>query len=239
MGLDVSSATVALAVEADWNDTSIDTVIVSLFDRGQVICLLRWVTVFWSFIGNGDDNLGCVRVPLVVVLSWRVTWNVARCILPRQTSPVASRAPIFTGVSGIGIAVVNSTRQLANSTGIVTWELSESGCSRACVLVISCTVTGACCARECVSKTVDCFVNGHVCSFKHWLNALEISTRSKVSAVNYCADICPLGIHRTRCVDNEVQFDLATTGIVPGDLNVIVRIDNDVGVSFVPDNRCE
>ena len=197
MRLNVSSATVALAVESDWNDTSSNTVIVSLFNRSQIICLLRRVAVFWPFIGNWNDNLGCIRVPLVVILSWRIAWNVTRCIFPRQTSPVTSRSPIFTRVSGIGVAVVNSTWQLAYSTRVVTWELPQSGCSRACVLVISRAVTGACCTRECVSKAVNCFVNGHVCSFEHWLNSLEISAGGEVSTVNHCANICPFGIHRT------------------------------------------
>ncbi len=38
--LDVSSATVALSVKSDWNDTCCEAVVVGFFDSSQIVCLL-------------------------------------------------------------------------------------------------------------------------------------------------------------------------------------------------------
>ena len=77
VGLDVSSATVALAVQTDWDHASQQTVVVRFLDGGFVVGLLGRVAVLGAFVGDGDDDLGCVGVPTVVRLCWWVTGHVS------------------------------------------------------------------------------------------------------------------------------------------------------------------
>ena len=88
VGLDVSCATVALAVQANGNNAGEEAVIVRLLDGCFVISLLRRVAVLGSFVGNRNHDLCSVRVPTVVRLGWRVAWNVAGSVFPREASPV-------------------------------------------------------------------------------------------------------------------------------------------------------
>ena len=50
VGLDVTGAAVALAVQANWDNTCCEAVVVGFLNRSQVICLLGWIAVFWPFI---------------------------------------------------------------------------------------------------------------------------------------------------------------------------------------------
>ena len=77
VGLDVSSATVALAVQSNWDHTSQQTVVVRFLDGGFVVGLLGRVAVLWALIRDGNDDLGCVGVPTVVRLCWWVTGHVS------------------------------------------------------------------------------------------------------------------------------------------------------------------
>ena len=206
------------------------------FDGSEVISLLRRVTVLWSFIRNWNHDLCCVRVPPVVVLGWRVTWNVARCVLPREASPVRSWAPIFAGVSRVGVSVVHCSWELSNAARVVARELAKWCVSWTCVLVLTSAVSGTCSTRECVAESVDGFVHSHVCGFEHWLDALEVTARCEVATVNNGADVSPLGIHRTRGVDDESEFNFTATGVIPCDLDVVVGVNNNVWMSFVADD---
>ena len=108
------------------------------------------------------------------------------------------------------------------------------------VLVVLRTGTLAGGTGQRVSKSVNGFKHGHVGVFKHGLDALErLSSVSKTSAVDHCANVGPLGIHGTGGVDDERQFHLATAGVVPCDLNVVVGVDHHVRVAFVTDDRRE
>ena len=86
--LDVSSAAIALAVQANGNDASQQTVVVSFLDGCFVIGLLGRVAVLGPFVGNRDDDLGGVWVPSVVRLSRWVSGNVSSGVLPGETGPV-------------------------------------------------------------------------------------------------------------------------------------------------------
>ena len=80
-------------------------------------------------------------------------------------------------------------------------------------------------------------IDGHVCGLEHWLDALEVTAGGEVTAVDDGADVSPLGVHRTRGVDDEGEFDLAAAGVVPGDLDVVVGVHDDTsGWPFVPDD---
>ena len=65
---------------------------------------------------------------------------------------------------------------------------------------------------------------------------MEVRPACEVSTVNDRADVCPLRVHRTGCVNDEGQFDLATTRVVPSDLDVVVGINDDIWVSLVSDD---
>ena len=65
---------------------------------------------------------------------------------------------------------------------------------------------------------------------------MEVTAGGEVTAVNNGADVSPFGVHRTRGVNDERKFDLATAGVVPGDLNVVVCIHYNIWVPFVPND---
>ncbi len=65
---------------------------------------------------------------------------------------------------------------------------------------------------------------------------MEVTAGSEITAIHNGADVSPLRVHRTGCVDNEGKFDLATTGVVPSDLDVIVGVNNHIGVALVTDD---
>ena len=197
MGLDVSCTAVALAVESDWNHAGKETVVVGFLNGCLVVCLLRWVAVFWPLIGDGNDNLSGVGVPAVVGLRWWVSGDVSCRVFPRETSPVRTRTPVFTGIAGIGVAVVDGTWEFSNTTGIIARCLSEWRGSWPGVLVVALTVSRACCTWEGVAKTVNGLVDGHVAFFKHGFDALEVRSAGKVTAVDNGTDVSPFGVHGT------------------------------------------
>ena len=82
--LDVTSATVALPVQADGDHACQQTVVVCLLDGGFVIGLLRRVAVLGPFIGDGNHDLGGVGVPAVVGLRWGVARHVAGSVLQER-----------------------------------------------------------------------------------------------------------------------------------------------------------
>ncbi len=100
-------------------------------------------------------------------------------------------------------------------------------------------VAGTRSAGKGVSKAVNGLVNRHVSFFEHGLDALEVRSASEISAIDDRADVSPLGIHRTGRVDDEGQFDLSTAGVVPSDLDVVVGINDHIGVSLVADDGRE
>ena len=103
-------------------------------------------------------------------------------------------------------------------------------------MVLTRTVTRTCCTWEGVAETVDGFVHSHVGSFQHWFDALEVAARSEVTAVNNGANVSPFRVHRTGGIDNEGEFDFATAGVIPCDLDVVVCVDHNVWVSLVADD---
>ena len=114
--------------------------------------------------------------------------------------------------------------------------MAQRGGSGTGVLVVALTVSGAGSTGEGVAQTVDGFVNGHVTFLEHGFDALEVGAGSKVAAVNNGADVSPLGVHGTGCVDDEGQFDLTATGVIPCDLDVVVGVNDHIGVALVPDD---
>ena len=93
--LNTCSTAVGLSVHSYRNDTCVNTVVVCFLNGGCIVRLLCRIAVLWSFIGNRDGNLCCVRIPLVIVLGRRISWDVALCILPRKTCPVGPWAPVL------------------------------------------------------------------------------------------------------------------------------------------------
>ena len=73
----------------------------SLVDTLGVIRLLCRVAAVWTLIRDWYDNLGSIRVPAVVQLCRRVTWNIARSVSPGQTGPSGAGAPELTVVTAI------------------------------------------------------------------------------------------------------------------------------------------
>ena len=98
----------------------------SLIDTLCVIGLLSGVPTIGAFIRDWNDNLGRVRVPVMVQLSRRIAGDVATGISPRQAGPSGARAPKFTVVSPIlrqvdCAVVVNNLGELSNTTGVISW----------------------------------------------------------------------------------------------------------------------
>ena len=237
--LDVACATVALSVKTDRNHAGEEAVVVGFLDGSFVIGLLRWVAVLGAFVGHGNHDLRGVGVPAVVGLGGWVAWHVAGSVLPREARPVGSWAPVFTRVAGVGVAIVDGTGQLADAAGVITGGLSEWRGSWAGVLVVALTVAGAGRTGEGVAKTIDGLVHRHVAFFEHGFDALEVGAAGKVTTVNHGANVSPFRIHRTGGVDDEGQLNLAATGVVPCDLNVVVGVNDHVGVALVTDDGCQ
>ena len=104
------------------------------------------------------------------------------------------------------------------------------------VLVVALTVSRTCCPWEGVAKTVNGLVDGHVAFFKHGFDALEVRSAGKVTAVDDRTDVRPFGVHGTGGVNDKGQLNFSATGIVPSDLNVVVGVDNHIGVALVADD---
>ena len=206
---------------------------------GCIISLLRRVSILWPFVRNWDCNLGCIWVPLVIVLCWWVSRNVSLCVLPREACPVCSRAPVFTRVTRVCVSIVNRSWEFSNTTRIIARSKSECCGTWPRVLVVCCAVAAACSTRQGVSETVNGLVNRHVSFLKHWLESLEVTACCEVTAVNNGTNIRPFRIHRTRRVNKEDQFDLSAPSVVPCNLDQIVGINDDVWMAFVTDDRCK
>ena len=238
VGLHGACATVALAVETNRNDTRGHAVVVGFLDGGTVVCTGRWVAVLGALVRDGDGDLGGVGVPLVVRGRGRVAGHVAQSVLPREAGPVRPWTPVFTGVSGVGVAVVDGLRQHTQAAGIVAVRGAERGVAGTlAALVVGRAVAGLGDAGQGVAEPIDGLVDRHVGVGEHRLDAAEVTAAGKVAAVDDGAHVGPLGVHRTGGVDDEHEFDLATTGVVPGDLDVVVGVHNDVGVALVSDDR--
>ncbi len=233
-----SGAAVALTVKTDRHHASGHAVVVRFLDRGGVVCARRWIAVLGPFVGDGDGNLGGVGVPLVIGSRGRVAGHVARGVLPGEACPVRTGAPVFTGVPGVGIAVVDGLGKHAQAPGVVAVGGAERGVAGTlAALVVGRTVTRLGDAGQGISETIDGLVDGHVGVSEHGLDAAEVAATGEVAAVNDRAHVGPLGVHRTGGVDHEHEFDLATARVVPRDLDVVVRIDHHVGVALVPNDR--
>ena len=105
----------------DGDDTGNDAGVVGLVDALCVIRLLRGVAAVRALVGNRDDDLGCVGIPVVVQLGRRIARDVALGVSPRQTGPSRAGAPEFAVVSTIlgevdRSAVVDYLSQLPDST---------------------------------------------------------------------------------------------------------------------------
>ncbi len=105
----------------DGDDASNDAGVVGLVDALCVIRLLCGVAAVRALVGNRDDDLGCVGIPVVVQLGRRIAWDVALGVSPRQTGPIRAGAPEFAVVSAIlreidRPAVVDYLSQLPDST---------------------------------------------------------------------------------------------------------------------------
>ena len=238
VGFHGTRAAVALTVEADGDDACGHAVVVRLFDGRGVVSAGGGVAVLGPFVGDGDGDLRGVGVPLVVRGRGGVAGHVAQGVLPGKAGPVGTGTPVFTGVARVGVAVVDGLGEDTQAAGIVAVGGAEGGVSGSlAALVIRRTVAGLSHAGQGVAKTVDGLVHRHVGVSEHGLDAAEIAAAGEVATVNHGAHVGPLGVHRTRGVDHEDEFDLSTAGVVPCDLNVVVRVDDHVGVALVPDDR--
>ena len=237
VGLHGASATVALAVETDRNDARSHAVVVGFLNGGAVVCTGRWVTVLGALVGDGDGDLGRVGVPLVIRSRRRVAGHVAQSVLPGEAGPICPWAPVFTGVAGVGVTVVDGLWQDTQAAGVVAVRGAERGVAGTlAALVVGRTVAGLGDAGQGVAESVDGLVDRHVGVGEHRLDAPEVTAAGKVAAVDDGAHIGPFRVHRTGGVDNEHEFDLTTTGVVPGDLDVVVGVHDDVGVALVSDD---
>ena len=86
--LNISCSAVGLTVEPNGDNACQETIVVGFLNGSFVVGLLRGVTVFRTFIGNRNHDLGRVRVPAVVRLGRGVSWNVSACVFPREACPV-------------------------------------------------------------------------------------------------------------------------------------------------------
>ena len=75
-------------------------------DARNVIGLLRWVASLGAFVTDWNHNLRCVWIPFVIMGGRRVARNVSVVVNPRQASPSATWAPVFTLVSATLCATV-------------------------------------------------------------------------------------------------------------------------------------
>ena len=122
MGTDISGAGAESgSKKRDGDDTGNDAGVVGLVDALCVIRLLRGVAAVRALVGNRDDDLGCVGIPVVVQLGRRIARDVALGVSPRQTGPSRAGAPEFAVVSAIlgeidRPAVVYYLSQLPNPT---------------------------------------------------------------------------------------------------------------------------
>ena len=131
----------------------------------------------------------------MVVSSGRVPGHVAGCVFPGEAGPIGSGAPVFAGIAGVGVAVVDSTWQLADTAGVVTRCLTQWSGAWTGVLVEASTVALAGRTGEGVAKAVNGFVYGHVGHFEHGFDALEVAAVCEVAAVNNGTNVGPFGVH--------------------------------------------
>ena len=65
---------------------------------------------------------------------------------------------------------------------------------------------------------------------------MEVRSAGKVTAVDNRTDVRPFGVHGTGGVNDKGQLNFSATGVVPSDLNVVVGVDNHIGVALVADD---
>ena len=111
--------------------------------------------------------------------------------------------------------------------------------ARAPGLVSSCAISAGGSGRPVAAEGVEGLVDCHVGSQKHRLEAFEESAAGEVATVEDDTHVGPLCVHRAGGVDWCDHLDLAASGIVPNDLDEVIRIDGHIGVALVTDDRGE
>ncbi len=81
-----------------------------LIDARNVIGLLRRVASLGTFVTDWNHNLRCIWIPFVIMSCRWVARNVSVVVYPRQASPSATWAPVFTLVSAALCATVVNGR---------------------------------------------------------------------------------------------------------------------------------
>ena len=79
--------------QGDGDNPRYDTGVVGLIDALGVIGLLGWIAAVRTLIGDRDDDLGRVGVPVVVQLGRRVAGHIVTDIAPGQAGPSRAGPP--------------------------------------------------------------------------------------------------------------------------------------------------
>ncbi len=107
---------------------------------------------------------------------------------------------------------------------------------RASGLVSGGTIPTGSSGRPVTTERIQGLIYRHIRFEKHWFEAFKESSTYEITTVENYAHVGPFGVHRTRCVNWSNHLDLATTGIVPNDLDKVVEIYCHIGVTFVANN---
>ena len=184
MRLNITRATVSLAVKSVRYHACIEAIIVGFLNGCCVIGLLGRVAVFWTLIRNRKDNFRGIGVPAVVIKCWGVSRDVSEGVFPRETSPVGAWSPVLTRISRIGVPVVNCVRESTKPTRVVAGCLAQRCGARSSILVVSLAITAAGGTWESISQAVNRLVDCNVAVVKHRFYSLEITTARKIAAVH-------------------------------------------------------